>query len=145
MRVSSTTAGSSRGIEKISQMLERNDYVYPTDVIERSKKGAIQRNRTQHQEKGKTSRDGVLCLPYISDEVTRRVRKIVKKSGLNIHIAQRSGPTLRSMLTRSALEPPQCPNQGKCMACQAGLEGRYTTKNVIYRLECSLCSEIYIS
>lgn len=33
MRDSSTTAGSSRGIEKISQMLERNDY--PTDVIER--------------------------------------------------------------------------------------------------------------
>ena len=48
------------------------------------------------------------------------------------------------MLTRSALEPPQCPNQGKCMACQAGLEGRCTTKNIIYRLECSLCSEIYI-
>ena len=42
-----------------------------------------------------------MCLPYISDEVTRRVRKIMKKSGLNIHIAQRSGPTLRSMLTRS--------------------------------------------
>ena len=102
IRVSSTTVGSNRGIEKISQMLERNDY--PTDAIERSKKRAIQRNRSQHQRKEKTCRDGVLCLPYISDEVTRRVRKIVKKSGLNIHIARRSGPTLRSILTRLTVQ-----------------------------------------
>ena len=68
----------------------------------------------------------------------------MKRSGLNIHIAQRSGPTLRSILTQSALEPPRCPNQGRCMACQAGLEGRCTTKNAIYRLECTLRSKVYI-
>ena len=70
--------------------------------------------------------------------------KIVKKSGLNVRVAQRSGPTLRSILTRSALEPPRCPNKGRCLACQAGLDGRCTTKNVIYRLECAICAESYI-
>ena len=128
-------------------MLEKNDYPTDTCTIEKSKKskkGSIQRNGTLHQQKGKTYRDGVLSLPYIADEVTWRVRKAVKRSGLNIHIAQRSGPTLKSILTRSALEPPRCPNQGRCMACQAGLEGRCTTKNAIYKLECTLCSDIYI-
>ena len=39
---------------------------------------------------------------------------------------------------------PQCPNKGRCIACQAGLEGRCTAKNVIYRLNCTICSESYI-
>jgi hypothetical protein len=136
LRVSNTTAGSNRGLEKIAQMLEN---AYPTETIERSKKKAIQRNRTQQQPKEKIHRDGVLSLPYVSVEVTCRVRKAVKMSGLNVHIAQSSGSTLRSILIR-----PQCPNQGKRIACQAGLEGRCTTKNVIYRLDCTLCSKIYI-
>ena len=123
-------------------MLEKNDY--PNDTIMKSKKRATNRNSTQHQRKERTARDGILSLPYISEEITCQVRKTVKKSGLNIHIAQRSGTTLISILTRSALEPPECPNQKRCMACQAGLEGRCTTKNVIYRLDCTLCSKSYI-
>ena len=36
------------------------------------------------------------------------------------------------------------PQKGRCLACQAGLEGQCTTKNVIYRLECAICAESYI-
>ena len=68
----------------------------------------------------------------------------MRKTGLNIHIAQRSGPTLKSILTRSALEPPACSNQRRCMACQVGLQGRCTMKNVIYRLDCILCTKSYV-
>ena len=118
LQISSTSTGSSQGIR---EMLE-NDY--PTHTIEKSKKRAIERSRKQQHRKKNDHRDGILRLPYISDEVSRKVRKIVQKSGSNVHIAQRSGPTLRSILTRSALEPPQCPNKGRCIACQAGLEGR---------------------
>ena len=32
----------------------------------------------------------------------------------------------------------------RCVACQTGLEGRYTTKNVIYRLDFAICIESYI-
>ena len=142
LRVSSTSTGSSQGMKKIAEMLGKNDY--PTHTIEKSKKRATERSRTQQHRKKNDHRDGILRLPYISDEVSRKVRKIVQKSGLNVRIAQGSGPTLRSILTRSALEPPQCPNKGRCIACQAGLEGRCTTKNVIYRLDCAICAESYI-
>ena len=133
---------SSQGMKKIIEMLEKNDY--PTHTIKKSKKRATESNRTQQQQKKNAPRDGILRLPYISNEISRKVRKIVKKSGLNVRVAQRSGPTLRSILTRSAQEPPQCPNKGQCLACQAGLEGRCTTKNVIYRLDCAICAESYI-
>ena len=142
LQVSSMTAGSSRSTEKIATMLEKNDY--PTDMIVKSKKRATQRSSGQHQWKERTAKIGVLSLPYISEEVTHRVRKAVKKSGLNIHIAQRSGPTMKSILTWSALEPPECPSQRRCVVCQAGLKARYTTKNIIYRLNCTLCTKSYI-
>ena len=90
------------------------------------------------------SQDGVLALPYISETVTYQVRKALKRSGLNVRIAQRTGPTLKSILTRSALEPPQCPGRSNCLACMAGLQGKCGTKNVVYRLECVICSKVYI-
>lgn len=75
----------------------------------------------------------------------------------SIYLTQRAGDWLvvaRNLLFRSyinsmakggaSLEPPQCPNKGRCIACQAGLEGRCTTKNVIYRLDCAICAESYI-
>ena len=118
LRVSSASAGSSRSTETIALMLENNGY--PNDMIVKSKKRATQRSSGQHQRKNRTAKDGVLSLPYISEEVTHRVRKAVVKSGLNIYIAQRSGPTLKSILTRSALEPPECPNQGDASVADLG-------------------------
>ena len=87
--------------------------------------------------------EGVLCLPYISEAVSYHVRKVVRRSGIKIGIVQNSGPTLRSILTRPALDPPRCPGRSDCLACQAGLEGRCTIKNIVYRLTCTLCSGIY--
>ena len=108
------------------------------DVIVKSKKRATQRSSGQHQCEGRSAKDGILSLPYIS-EVTHWVRKAVRKSGLNIHTAQ-----VKSIMTQSALEPLVCPNQRRCMACQADLRGRCTMKNVIYKLDCTLCTKSYV-
>ena len=62
----------------------------------------------------------------VSVETTYRVRRAVKRSRLNVYIAQRSGPTLRSILTRSALEPPQYPNQGNYIHGLPSRIGRYS-------------------
>ena len=107
LRVSSTSTGSSQSM-KITEMLEKD---YPSHTVEKFKKRATERNRTQHHQRKNAPSNGLLKLPYISDEISRKVRKIVKKSGLNVRVAQRSGPTLRSILTRSALEPPRCPKK----------------------------------
>ena len=61
LQVSSTSTGSSWGIEKMRRMLEKNDY--PTHRIEKSKKRATERNRTQQPQKKKTCGDGILRLP----------------------------------------------------------------------------------
>ena len=90
------------------------------------------------------NQDGVLALLYVLETVTHQVRKALRKSGLNVRIAQKSGPTLRSVLTTSALERPQCPGCRDCLACLAGLQGKCGTKNVVYHLVCALCHEVYV-
>ena len=52
------------------------------------------------------------------------------------------GPSLRKKLVRSAYLPPPCPDAGKhCNCCEAGLEGKCHLKNVIYRMDCTLCEK----
>ena len=138
LRVSNTPSGSTRSVTKMTSMLEKNSY--PVNTITRARKRA---NNTREKRK-MDDYDGFLTLPYVSDEISYKIKRAVKKSGLNIRIAQRSGPTLRSILTRSALEPPSCPSRGPCIACQTGLQGCCTTKNVVYKLECILCQESYV-
>ena len=93
----------------MTSMLEKNGY--PTNTITRAQKRV---KATKEQQK-KADCDGFLTLLYISDEISYKIKRVVKKSGLNIRIEQRSGPTLRSILIQSAFEPPLCPSHGPCM------------------------------
>ena len=137
--VANTQKGVERGIKKVTSRLEGNGY--PMDVLQRAHRRARGRHRACRQ---RDQPDGVLVLPFISTATTHQVRKAVRRSGLNIRIAHRSGPTLRSILTKSPLEPPTCPGHTNCLACQAGLQGRCTAKNAVYRLNCVLCPMEYI-
>ena len=87
---------------------------------------------------------GVLPLPYISKAIFHQVRRVTRRSGFDFYITHKGGPIFRSALTRSALEQPPCPGQKDCLACQAGLQGWCAARNVVYKLECALCSECYI-
>ena len=116
---------------------------YPKETLKRARSKATTRPMS-HQCHQNNSPKGVLPLPYISDVILHQVRRVTRGFGFDLYIAHKSGPTLRSALTRSALERPPCPGQKDCLACQAGLQGRCATKNVVYRLECALCSECYI-
>ena len=96
-RVLSTQAGSGRGAKEVVRMLERNGY--PTSTLIKIQKRAFS-VCTSHQNQGEmTHHDGVLCLPYISDALHYRVKRVVKRSGMNIHLVMKSGPTLKSILT----------------------------------------------
>ena len=137
--VANTQEGAERGIKKVTSRPEGNGYL--ADVLQRARHRATGKHRTCSQ---RDQPDGVLVLLFISTAIMHQVRTAVRRSGLNIRIAHRSGPTLRSILTKSALEPPTCPGRTNCLACQAGLQGRCTIKNAVYRLECVLCSMKYI-
>ena len=122
LRVFNTPSWSTR-IVKTTSTLEKNGY--PVNTITRVRKRA---NTCTTKEKPKDDYDKLLTLPCISDEISFKIKRAVKKSGLNIWIAQWSGPTLRSIHSRSALELPSCPSCSPCIACQTGLQGCCTTK-----------------
>ena len=124
---------------KVIDRLRSNNY--PTYVLQRAHQIATRPRRAGYT---RDHPEGVLVLPYTSNATTHQVRKAVKRSGLNIRVAHKSGPQLRSILTRSALETHPCPGRTNCLACNAGLQGKCEMKNVVYRLECSLCSKKYI-
>ena len=83
-----------------------------------------------------------LTLPFIDDDLCRRTEAIIKNSRLNFRVAWKGGPNLKKRLVRSAYLPPPCPGAGRhCNCCQAGLSGKCHLKNVIYRIDCSLCEK----
>ena len=89
-------------------------------------------------------------LPYIDENVVRRVNGILKKSRTNIKVAWVSGPTVGQNLISSAFSKPLCPAGTKhCHACENGLKGKCTKKNTVYKITCQLCkrngrTEFYI-
>jgi hypothetical protein len=119
-------------------MLRSNGY--PESTIRRAHSKSPSPDNIRKR-KERQRQDGVLILPYVTKATTYKVKRAIKRSGLDVFLAERSGPTLKSLLTRSALISTRCPSRGPCLACLAGLEGRCTTKNV---LNCTICSECYI-
>lgn len=81
--------------------------------------------------------EGVLTLTYISEPILHQVRRAVRRSGLNLWIAQLSAQSSPSLPRKNPL-----PRMENCPACLTG--GRCATKNVVYRLKCVLCLERYI-
>ena len=62
-------------------MVEKNGY--PTSTITRA-----QRRAKATKERKTVDYDSFLTLPYISDEISYKIKRAMKKSGLNIQIAQ---------------------------------------------------------
>ena len=79
-------------------------------------------------------------LPYIDDQLARKVEGAVRSSGLPLRPAWTNGNTLKQKLVRSSLEGPACPGGKRCHACKAGLKGRCTSKNVVYKITCQICA-----
>ena len=83
-----------------------------------------------------------LTLPFVDDDLCRKTEGIVRGSQLNLRIAWKGGPSLKSKLVRSAYLPVPCPGAGRhCNCCEAGLRGKCHTKNAVYRMDCTLCTK----
>ena len=134
-RTGSNDAAVERGIQKVTNIFLSNGY--PLRIIKRAifkVKNAEKLKRKQHrviQNKEKT----FISLPFIDDDLTRKINAKVRSSELPIKIAWQRGKTVPSVLVHSALKPPNCPSGNKiCHACEAGVKGRCTTKNVVYEI-----------
>ena len=143
-RLGSNAEAIERGIQKVTQIFSSNGY--PINMIKRAifKVTKIDKRGT----KGKGTKDKDMTffsLPFIDDDLSRKINAKVRSSGLPVKIAWQKGQSLSNILVRSALCPPSCPSGNKiCNTCSAGLERKCTTKKVVYEIKCTICQDTYI-
>lgn len=141
-RTGSDSAAVERGIEKVTSIFLSNGY--PLRIIKRAIfKVKHTGEFNEKRDKKKHNQDiTFVSLPFIDDDLSRKINAKVRASGLPIKIAWQRGQTVSSILVRSALNPPKCPSGNKtCNACEAGVGGKCTTKNAVYEIKCMLCED----
>ena len=105
---------------------------------------AEQQERRKEQ-KEKRKRKTYIRLPFISDSIAAKVKKVTNGLGLPVEIAWTNSNTLKKRLVRSRLNPLPCPSGNRrCHSCHAGLQNKCGPKNVVYELTCHHCGERYI-
>ena len=150
-RLGNTISAQKRGMHKIESLFLSNGY--PPKLIKKTKFSVLTQNQQQTRTKHKASKHTkstnsdvtYVSLPYIDDQLSRKIDSVVKSSGLPLRIAWQSGQTLSQKLTTSALEKAQCPaGSRKCNCCMSGLKGKCHSKNAVYIITCNLCKKTYI-
>ena len=146
---SSSKEKETRSINKIWDLLRENGY--PSKLLwrllrevrqSRTGKGRGKRNNVKGRNKNEAdSLDGFLTLPYIDEQLSRKVKSIVRKSNLHVHIAWKNENKLKNTLTKSAICKPRCPGGQKCNLCMSDFKGDCTRKNVVYKIHCKICQK----
>ena len=133
IRVSSSPDATTRSLDKIKKLFLENGF--PEQVISKCFRTTLRPTRRDQKKKDRDSRQVTYVrLPYVNETICRRVKGIIKGSRLNVRVAWQSGPTLKSRLVKSALEPPPCRGKSRCHACPNGLSGKCHLKNVVYKI-----------
>ena len=144
IRVSSSPDSTARSLDKIKSLFLENGY--PEHIIDKHFRTSLKQTRCYQKKKNdKSGQVTFMRLPYVNEIICRRVNGIIKASKLNVRVAWQSGPTLKSKLVRSALEPPPCRGKTRCHACPNGVSGKCHLKNVVYKISCKRCKNDQMS
>ena len=76
--------------------------------------------------------------PYISDAIDNRIKRIFQKEGIPIRLVH------KSFALRQALKPRKKLDGCKKSDCPTSEKGLCFLKDVVYRITCNKCKEIYI-
>ena len=141
IRVSSDRDTTERSLSTIKQLFSQNGY--PPDLITR----AINNNKHKGNVKSRNSKNAnkntsqiYMRLPYINETIVRRVNGILRSSKAPIKPVWINKNSLQKRLVSSALIQPPCPSGNKkCHTCENGLREKCNTKNVVYKITCTLC------
>ena len=128
-------------VEKIRVLLTGNGY--SPKLLKRLLR-EVRVARATRRQKRTVGEDGFLTLPYVDENLLCKLKSVVKKSGLNVKLAWRNEQKLKKQLVRSAFTKPLCPGGSRCTLCKTDFRGPCTQKNVVYMLECELCSKQYV-
>ena len=123
-------------IQQFDNILRLNNY--PESFIERSNK------KTNPKKKRKinyfNNEKHYLKIPFISDDVNHKIKRILRSEQLNIGLAQKSSTTLRSALRRKIKRTNNC----RMSACPIKNNKLCFQKNVVYKVTCLRCQNFYI-
>ena len=145
----STTEGEERGEKKIETILLNN--AYPHSELAAAKQHQPRPRRRPHPQPSL-----IIRLLFISDRLSKDVRRTVRSYSRDVRVVFESGPSLRDMLVSSSSSRPECPREVyrrkktrgrpvECRACDAGLRGgQCVRKGVVYSMFCFLCSAEYV-
>ena len=86
--------------------------------------------------KEKPKFDYVYTIPYVSEAITRKIKKCLKDLDINARVVATSGKSLKNQLKEKS------PNNCKCTLCQHGIT--CTQKNIVYEASCNKCHESYV-
>ena len=134
-----------KAYHRISQMLIQNEY--PKNVVDKLLQDFKNESLTKHN---KITPKSYLCLPFISEQCSRKVYTYLRKEGLinDVRVIFKPGKTLKEKLVTTKIIPTKCNKQNidTCNICQqhGGESPICMTKNVVYQLNCTLCSGQYI-
>ena len=147
-RLCSTPDAMSQAELGLRTLFELNSY--PTGIIDRQISHARNRSTAAPGRiidplapNPQNSRPPVIVLPYLDSQFKRKFDNILHKSGLNCRVIWRPGPSIKSILVKSALTRHGC-SKRVCHACESGFEGNCGVRNCVYQVECKLCGKSYI-
>ena len=117
-------------LQEFQQTLQRNGY--PANFNHNKPRPPRNSNKNQRT----TEQPIYFELPYISDRIDNKVKRIFKETGMNIRLYRRSY-TLRNALKTNTIQ--QCDKSNCPLKHKLCLK-----KNIVYKLTCAKCQEIYI-
>ena len=135
------------------------DNNFPDAVIEQiAQKSKTTARRPEHFMKEGAA---ILKVPFRTEEIQRKVKSLVDKSGLPINVVVEHTPNLKDSLVRSALEPGKCSltqerdrrreqkRRGRplspCISCLSGLPSHLCDRaGLVYLMKCVFCQKQYV-
>ncbi|EYC04498.1 hypothetical protein Y032_0087g2047 [Ancylostoma ceylanicum] len=140
--VCSGTEEKQESVRLARSIAESNGYVSTAPYVKRKRHVATPTNNqrdTNPQEKIP------LCIPFISDELSRSIRLCLKKSGLDgfVNLVDIPSDNLKRRLVRNRLYDRLCLTSN-CIICVSGRAGDCMISGTVYQISCKVCGENYI-
>ena len=111
---------------------------YPPHIINQTKRDAAQRNARERSSEENSEDWAYFSIPYISDTLNNKLRKIFKNAGLKVRISHKSSTV------RNALNPASVPTTCKLSNCPIDKPSKCFQRCVVYEITCGKCRSTYI-
>ena len=130
----STDEQRSEATKAMTQKFKSNGYT--NQDIRRYQKKFIRRKVSSNDP---TAFSSVMKVPFISDNFNGHLKRLIKKSGLDICVVTQPAKSLSRLLNKVQ-------RYRKCnkSSCQIRDDAKCFATNVVYKAQCDLCSEFYI-